>query len=150
MLIADSCRRTNTKAFVDFKKAFDSKLHSHLLQKLHRQFRIDGQLYAWIKNYLLDRKQFTVINDKESSKMQVRCGVPQGSVLRPTLFTLFTNDLSSSIISRDYIEFIYADNTTVFCIASTEDAACNLLNRALEELFTWARLSKSRLALISD
>ena len=52
--------------FVDFKKAFDSVLHFHLLEKLHRQFGINGQLYAWMKHYLLDQKQFTGINGKES------------------------------------------------------------------------------------
>ena len=77
-------------AFVDFRKAFDSVLHSRLLDKLHGQFGIDGELYAWMDSYLSNRKQFKTINGKESSKMYVRCGVPQGSVLGPTLFTLCT------------------------------------------------------------
>jgi len=56
-------------------------------------------------------------------------------VLGPTLFTLFTNDLPSCIKSGD--AFMYADDTTVFCIGSSQDVACTLLNYALEELFTW-------------
>ena len=115
-------------------KAFDSVLHSRLLDELHGQFGIDAERYAWLDSYLSNRKQFTTKNGKESSKMYVRCGVSQGSVLGPTLFTLFTNDLPSSIKSGD--TFMYADDTTVFCIGSSQDVACNLLNCALEELFT--------------
>ena len=48
-------------AFVDFRKAFDSVSHSRLLDKLHGQFGIDGELYAWLDNYLSNRKQFTTI-----------------------------------------------------------------------------------------
>ena len=108
-------------AFVDFKEAFDSVSHSPLLEKLHRQFGIDGLLNAWMKNYLSNRKQFTVINGRKSSNTQVSCGVPQGSVVGPTLFTLFTNDLPLSITSGE--TFMYADDTTVFCIDSTQDVA---------------------------
>ena len=108
---------------------------SRLLDKLHGQFGIDGELYAWMDSYLSNRKQFTTINGKESSKMYVRCGVPQGSVLGPTLFTLYTNDLPSFMKSGG--TFMYADDTTVFCTGSSQDVACNLLNCALEELFTW-------------
>ena len=122
-------------AFVDFSKAFDSVLHSRLLDKLHGQFAIDGELYAWMDSYLSNQKQFTTINGKESSKMYVRCGVPQGSVLGPSLFTLYTNDLPSFTKSGD--TFMYADDTTVFCTGFSQDVACNLLNCALEELFTW-------------
>ena len=82
------------------------------------------------------------INGKESSKMQVRCGAPQGSVLDPTLFALFTNDLPVRLLYLE-IRFLYADDTTVYCIGSTQDVACNLLNCALEELFTWC--TKNRL-----
>ena len=75
----------------------------------HRQFGIDGQLYARMKNYLSNRKQFTVINCRKSSNTQVRCGVPQGSVLSPTLFSLFTNDLPLSITSGG--TFMCVDDT---------------------------------------
>ena len=93
------------------------------MDKLRGQFGIDGELYAWIDSYLSNRKQFTTINGKESSKMYVRCGVPQGLVLGPTLFTLFTDDLPLSIKSGD--TFMYADDTAVFSIGSSQDVTCN-------------------------
>ena len=105
------------------------------MDKLRGQFGIDDELYAWLDSSLSNRKQFTTINEKESSKMYVRCGLPQGSVLGPTLFTLFTNDLPLSIKYGD--TFMYADDTTVFSIGSSQDVVCNLLNCALEEFYTW-------------
>ena len=88
-----------------------------------------------MKNCLSNRKQFTVMNGRKSSNTPVRCGVPQGSVLGPSLFTLLANDLPLSITSGD--AFMYADDAKVFCIDSTQGAACDLLNVALKEIFTW-------------
>ena len=105
------------------------------MDKLHGQLGIDGELYAWMDSYLSNRKQFTMINGKGSLKRYVRYGVPQGSVLGPDLFRLFTNDLPSFIKSGD--TFMYADDAALFCIGSSPDVACNLLNCALEELSTW-------------
>jgi len=68
--------------------------------------------------------------------MYVRRGVAQGSVMGPILFTLFTKDLPSCIKSGDTFMYADHDDTTVFCIGSSQDFTCNLLNCTLEELFT--------------
>ena len=75
-------------AFVDFKKAFDSVSHEILLRKLERNFDIAGGLLEWIKRYLSERMQFTVLNGVTSDLLLVTAGIPQGSVLGPTFFTL--------------------------------------------------------------
>ena len=62
-------------------------------------------------------------------------GIPQGSVLGPTLFTLFTNDLSPFVRSGSL--YMFADDTTAFCIGDTADEAIVKLNRALQEVYDW-------------
>ena len=73
---------------VDFRKAFDSIFHSLLLQKL-QGLGIAGDLWSWIKDYLSHRTQVIIINGSQSNRRTVKFGVPQGSVLGPTLFALF-------------------------------------------------------------
>ena len=122
-------------AFIDFRKAFDSIPHYALLKKL-QAFGITGDLYHWIENYLNNRKQYTQINGKTSNQADVTFGVPQGSVLGPLLFSLFTSDLPNKVGAGD--TYLYADDTTLYCIAKTADRAVNLLNRALNELYEWS------------
>ena len=102
-------------AFIDFKKAFDSVSHTILEMKLQRDFGVDGSLLDWLRSYLKDRRQFTIVNGTKSGMLPVSFGIPQGSVLGPTLFTLFTNDLPASVKSGS-VYMIYADDTTVFCL----------------------------------
>ena len=64
--------------FVDFQKAFDSISHLLLLQKL-QGLGIAGDLWSWIKDYLYNRTQVTVINGIQSNRKTVKFGVPQGS-----------------------------------------------------------------------
>ena len=83
--------------FIDFQKAFDCVSHPNLLQKLEHNFGITGNLLAWLRDYLSDREQYTVINGVPSENTKVAHGIPQGSVLGPILFALYTSDLPKAV-----------------------------------------------------
>ena len=71
--------------YLDFQKAFDTVPHKRLITKLHG-YGIRGKLLSWIENFLTDRKQRVILNGKESDWTDVSSGIPQESVLGPTLF----------------------------------------------------------------
>jgi len=82
-----------------------------------------------------------VLNGTKSDLLPVSIGIPQGSVLDPTLFTVFTNDLPSSVHSGSL--YMFADDTTVFCIDDSADVVIVQLNKALQEVYTWCLNNQS-------
>ena len=87
-----------------FGKAFDSVSHAVLLHKLNSYFGVQGSLPSWLTDYLTDPTHFSVLNGQHSTVLNVTCGIPQGSVLCPSLFALYTNNLFgvTSIIFSSY------------------------------------------------
>ena len=75
--------------FLDVSNAFDKVWHEGLLFKL-RQLGIVGTLYDWIEHYLTGRSQKVVINGISSSLRNLQTGVPQGLILGPLLFLIYT------------------------------------------------------------
>ena len=105
-------------AYLDFKKAFDSVPHKRLLSKI-KGYGIEGKALKWVEEFLKDRKQFVCINGNASEKSPVTSGVPQGSVLGPTLFIYFINDLPNEVKCKLKI---FADDTKAYAeVRSTDD-----------------------------
>ena len=121
--------------YLDFRKAFDTVPHERLLNKLHG-YGVRGQLLDWIRDFLKDRSQYVTINDKSSSKIPVTSGVPQGSVLGPTLFIYFINDLPSLITI--FIK-IFADDTKAYLpILSNADRI--ILQKTIDDMVHWSKI----------
>ena len=93
------------------KKDFDSIDHSILLKKMNEQFGIHGAELKWFESYLTKRQQVCFVNGHISSRRQIACGVPQGSILGPLLFLLYINDMSQCLKSTT--PCLYADDTDI-------------------------------------
>ena len=103
------------------------------LHKLEQNFEITGNLLAWLRDYLSDREQYTVINGVPSENTKVAHGIPQDSVLGPILFALYTSDLPKTVNTAT--TFLYAADTTMYCVVGESvDQVTTTLNKALEEL----------------
>ena len=117
-------------AFLDLRKAFDVINHDILLSKLDKA-GITGTSYNWFKSYLTERKQFVTYKETHSEVMDLNYGVPQGSVLGPSLFSIHFDGVSSSIKLSNCT--LYADDTELHasdCIAASAAASvnCDLVN----------------------
>ena len=96
---------------LDLSAAFDTIDHQILLSYLETVFGIRFTELQWFQSYLLDRKQFIVVNNSASSPSPLMFVVPQGSVLGPTLFVLYTTPLSDIIASHSVNHQLFADDT---------------------------------------
>jgi hypothetical protein len=81
---------------MDFSKAFDKVSHNLIIHKL-KHYGITGKTNEWIKNFLSDRTQSVVVEGETSTSIPIESGVPQGSVLRPSLFLFHINDGTSKV-----------------------------------------------------
>ena len=110
--IARAFNRSGTTRAValDISKAFDRVWDAGLLHKL-KSYGISGQIFGPISSFLSNRRFRVVLDGKSSQKYPVNAGVPQGSILGPTLFRLYINDLPDDAI---YNTAIYAANTTLY------------------------------------
>ncbi|WP_419615719.1 reverse transcriptase family protein [Thiolapillus sp.] len=96
---------------LDLSAAFDTIDHQILLSRLYSLFGIQSTALEWFESYLSDRCQFTSVNNSSSPQSQLKYGVPQGSVLGPVLFVLYTTPLSDIIASHSVNHQLFADDT---------------------------------------
>ena len=104
--------------YLDMSKAFDRINHKSLLQKMTNSV-IGGNLLNWFHSYLTDRHQRVVVTGATSDPLLVCSGVPQGSILGPTPFLLYLNNLPDVVKSSEVAMFV--DDTKVFLSIRSQD-----------------------------
>ena len=122
-------------AILDFSKAFDKVSHKRLSLRL-KYYGIDGNTRTWINSFLTDRKQQVLVDNATSDTAMVTPGVPQGTVLGPTLFLIYINDIANDITSNIRL---FADDCVLYRTINnpTDNSA---LQKDLSKLQQWSNI----------
>jgi len=121
--------------FCDISKAFDRVWHQGLLFKL-KENGISGNMLKWIESYLSNRTQKVFVRSSMSDVLQVKAGVPQGSVLGPLFFLIYVNDIVNNLLS---ITRLFADDTSLSCTTSNLSDLEGIVNHDLHQINLWAK-----------
>ena len=126
--------------FIDLSKAFDTVGHSILLQKLE-MYGVNTTNLAWFASYLNGRKQYIKTTESaDTLKKDIKCGVPQRSILGPLLFLLYVNDLPNS--SNVLVAIMFADDTNFFFEHSNINTLFKTVNDELIKINEWFSANK--------
>jgi len=123
---------------LDLSRAFDRVWHRGLLAKL-KACGVTGILHTWLAAFLSDRFQTVAVSGQESAALPMRAGVPQGSVLGPTLFLVFLRDMADGVESD--LSFFADDSSLHQTISSKSDrqSSAFTLNKDLSTIHRWAK-----------
>ena len=127
--------------------AFDTIDHSTLLERLYGHFGISGTVFKWFKSYISNRQQRVHIDGSLSCSQYLHFGDPQGSVLGPFLFCLYTTSISQIITNHDVSHHMYADDTQVYIELSQSDThkSISSLSDCLTDISLWMKSCKLKL-----
>lgn len=127
-------KRYCSAAFLDITQAFDKVWHEGLLYKLKMQ--LPQQFYLILRSYLEKRKYVVKFGEELTSPMNIKSGVPQGSVLGPVLYLLYTADLPVSVGT---MVATFADDTAILASNTNPEMASRSLQTGLNETQKWMK-----------
>ena len=121
--------------FIDLEKAFDTVWREGLLTKLHRM-GITGQIWHWLRDFLTGRKAFCMLKHAQGNIFQTSLGLPQGSVLSPTLFNLFLSDIFENVKNQ---KVKFADDGTIWKTGKDIATITRSLEEDMAEIQSWIK-----------
>ena len=123
---------------MDLNKAFDTIDHDILLYKLNN-YGIRGIVLSWLKSYLSNRQQFVSI-DKRVFLLNIKCAVPQGSILGPLLSLIYINDIVNSSMVLAFV--LFADDTNIVLSHTNLNEVIKTLNAELKKVSSRFKCNK--------
>jgi hypothetical protein len=120
--------------FVDFQSAFDMLWHSGLLIKM-KKLGLTGNVFDFVKNFLLNRTMQVKVGGDLSSKQHLDNGTVQGGVISPLLFLMMINDLPDKL--KDVESSLFADDSCIFKSSRHLDSITRKIQENLDRLQTW-------------
>ena len=139
--------KTTALVLLDLSAAFDTLDHSSIIELSSGWYGISGTALNWVRSYLSNRVQMVKLLDKLGEPFKTDYGVPQGSVLGPLLFTLYTKPLSGVISRHNICHHLYADDTQIYLSFSRTDPemSLSLVQQCLQDVSDWMIASKLKL-----
>lgn len=139
----DICRAIGENKVVllvllDLSAAFDTVSHVLLLETLHR-LGIRDTAFEWFKSYLDKRDQFVRVQTTDSDSKPLSWGVPQGSVLGPILFNIYSSSLGCLLRERKVGYHLYADDSQIYITVNPDqiDAAAASMEECIRLVSAW-------------
>ena len=139
--------RVSILSLLDLSAAFDTIDHDILCNRLKDVFGCTGVVLAWFRSYLTDRTQSVIVNNTASAPSPLRYGVPQGSVLGPVLFTMYTQPLSSLIKTLSHSYHFFADDSQLYDSAPPADVPTLVddMSGSISSVADWMRDNKLKM-----
>ena len=128
----------NCVILLDLKKAFDTVDHKTLFTKL-QNYGIRGNALDLFQDYLSNRQQYVTLHNVASSAKTIKCGVPQGSVLGPTLFTIYIDDI---VHASGFTTRLFADDTALILSDSNLTTLEGKVKAELIKITHWLTTNK--------
>ncbi|XP_029938415.1 uncharacterized protein LOC115381268 [Salarias fasciatus] len=131
-------KKLTVMVLLDLSAAFDTVDHHILINRLSHLVGLSGTVLNWFSSYLTDRCFYVSLDTCSSGTHEIRCGVPQGSILGPILFNLYMLPLGD-VIRRHGISFhSYADDTQLYIAVSPDDSGpIETLFNCISDIKSW-------------